>query len=162
MVVKELFGFIAPISPALAKYGILGLFLNAFLSSVIPIPTEFIVSALLAIGDSKTLIFAVLLAGSIAGTYLGYYIGYSGSNLFRRFYRKSYEAKHEKAYALINKYGIWILFASPWIPLVSDIVPIVAGSKRYNLTKFTIAMIGGKALKVFAIVYFLSFLISTL
>lgn len=162
MVFKELFGFVAPISPALAKYGILGLFLNAFLASIIPVPTEFIVSALLGIGASKTLIFAVLLAGSIAGAYLGYYIGYSGSNLFARFYRKNYETKHEKTYMLINKYGVWILFASPWIPVVSDIVPIVAGSKRYNLTKFTIAMIGGKAVKVFAIVYFLSFIISTL
>lgn len=162
MVLKELFGFIAPISPALAKYGFLGLFINAFLSSVIPIPTEFIVSALLAIGEPRELIFVVLLAGSIAGAYLGYYIGFSGSKLFARVYRKNYEAKHEKSYRLISRYGAWILFASPWIPVISDIVPIVAGSKNYNLTKFTIAMIGGKTVKVFAIVYLLSFLFSIL
>ena len=39
------------------QYGLLGLFINAILSSVIPIPTELTISALLASGQNQLNVF---------------------------------------------------------------------------------------------------------
>jgi membrane protein DedA with SNARE-associated domain len=44
--------------------------------------------------------------------------------------------------------------------VVSDIVPILAGAKKYDFKKFAISMAAGKTLKVFAIVYILGIIIT--
>jgi membrane protein YqaA with SNARE-associated domain len=45
------------------------------------------------------------------------------------------------------------ILASPWIPLLGDVIPIAAGIKKYNLKKFAIAISIGKVTKSVAIVY---------
>jgi membrane protein YqaA with SNARE-associated domain len=37
--------------------------------------------------------------------------------------------------------------------VLGDVIPIVAGAKKYDFQKFAISMAAGKAVKVFAIVY---------
>jgi membrane protein DedA with SNARE-associated domain len=44
--------------------------------------------------------------------------------------------------------------------VVSDIVPILAGAKKYDFKKFAISMSAGKTVKVFAIVYILGIIIT--
>src|SRR5579863_2927073 len=136
------------------KYGLWGLFFNGMFSSFIPIPTELTVSALL-LGRIKPLdVFLVLTISSIIGGYIAYYLGYNG-RLLRRF-RKTPEKKYEqKSINIMTKYG-WstIIFFSPWIPIIGDIVSIIAGTKRYNIVKYTIAMTTGKTVKSIAIVFF--------
>ena len=136
------------------KYGLWGLFFNGMFSSFIPIPTELTVSALL-LGRIKPLdVFLVLTISSIIGGYIAYYLGYNG-RLLRRF-RKTPEKKYEqKSINIMTKYG-WstIIFFSPWIPIIGDIVSIIAGTKRYNIVKYTIAMTTGKTVKSVAIVFF--------
>ncbi len=136
------------------KYGLLGLFFNGMFSSFIPIPTEVTVSALL-LGRIKPLdVFLVLTFSSIVGGYIAYYLGYNG-RLLRRL-RKTPEKKYEqKSINIMTKYG-WstIIFFSPWIPIIGDVVSIIAGTKRYNIVKYTIAMTTGKTVKSVAIVFF--------
>ena len=62
------------------KLGYLGLFINSLLSSVIPIPTELTTSAVLLAGQSKALIFTILVIGSITGGFVAYCIGYGGAS----------------------------------------------------------------------------------
>jgi membrane protein YqaA with SNARE-associated domain len=146
-------------NPIFVKYGLVGLFLNGFLSSVIPIPTELVTSAILASGEPKLNVFIVLSIASIVGGFLAYYIGRGGGKLLRHFYKKPKEKDSESGHKFLAKYG-WIgIFFCSWIPIFGDAVPIVAGAKKYDFTKFALAMSAGKTVKVAAIVYVFSLLI---
>jgi membrane protein YqaA with SNARE-associated domain len=99
--------------------------------------------------------------GSIIGGFIAYYLGYTGNNLSHRI-RKMTKVDREstqRSYALLAKYGWLLIFISPWIPVGGDVIPIIAGIRKYDLTKFTIAMIAGKVIKAVAIVYFLSIIL---
>jgi membrane protein YqaA with SNARE-associated domain len=136
------------------KYGLMGLFFNGMFSSFIPIPTELTVSALLLGGIKPIEIFLVLTSSSIVGGYIAYYLGYNGRLLSRL--RKTPEKKYEqKSINIMTKYG-WstIIFVSPWIPIIGDVVSIIAGTKKYSILRYTIAMITGKTVKSIAIVFF--------
>ena len=137
------------------KYGLLGLFFNGMFSSFIPIPTEATISALLLGGINPVDVFLVLTISSIIGGYIAYYIGYNG-RLLRRL-KKSTEKHEQKSVSIMSRYG-WatVVFFSPWLPIIGDVISIVAGTKKYSIVKYTIAMTTGKTVKAVAIV-FLSF-----
>jgi membrane protein YqaA with SNARE-associated domain len=137
------------------KYGLLGLFFNGMFSSFIPIPTEATISALLLGGANPIDVFLVLTISSIIGGYIAYYIGYNG-RLLRKL-RKTPQKYEQKSVSIMTRYG-WatIIFFSPWIPIIGDVVSIVAGTKKYNIVRYTIMMTTGKTVKAVAIV-FLSF-----
>lgn len=144
-------------SNVFAQYGLLGLFVNALFSSVIPIPTEVTTSALILSGESLVLIYAALGIGSIIGGFMIYYIGYGGDNLFHKIFKKVLGKSHKKhmdrSHSMLERYGWAIIFVSPWIPFLSDIIPLIAGAKKYDVKKFAVAMSVGKAVKVAAIVF---------
>ena len=171
--------FAIPTSVALlfTKYGLLGLFVNGILSSVIPIPTELTISALLASGQNQLNVFIVLTIGSVIGGLLAYYLGYTGKKLSLQI-RKSRTSKshfhngdknityqdrekEKRSTVLLDRYGWIIIFLSPWIPIFGDVIPIVAGVKKYDFKKFVIIMSIGKTVKAVAIVYFLAIIVST-
>ncbi|HKC78636.1 MAG TPA: VTT domain-containing protein [Nitrosopumilaceae archaeon] len=134
------------------KYGLLGLFFNGMFSSFIPIPTEVTISALLLGGVNPVDVFLVLTISSIIGGYIAYYIGYNG-RLLRKL-RKTPEKYQQKSMSMMSKYGwITIIFFSPWIPIIGDVISIVAGTKKYSIIKYTIAMTTGKTVKAIAIVF---------
>lgn len=136
------------------KYGLWGLFFNGMFSSFIPIPTEITISALLLGGASPLDVFLVLTAGSIMGGYVAYYLGYNGRLLKKL--RKTPEKKYEqKGITIMTRYG-WstVIFLSPWLPIIGDIVSIIAGTKRYNIVRYSIFMTTGKTVKAIAIVFF--------
>lgn len=141
----------------LAEYGFVGLFVNGMLSSIIPIPTEVTTSALILSGYSKLLIFVVLSIGSIVGGFIEYYVGYGGDTVFHRLVGKvkriDKHLRHKRSHSLLERYGWLIIFVCPWIPVLGDVVPLVAGAKKYDIKRFAMAMSAGKAVKVAAIVW---------
>jgi membrane protein YqaA with SNARE-associated domain len=145
------------------KYGLVGLFFNGMLSSFIPIPTELTTAALLAARENELRIFIVLTVGSIIGGFIAYFLGYTGYNLSHRIRKitRLDDRRSQRSYALLAKYGWLLIFISPWIPVGGDVIPIIAGIKKYDLTRFTVAMVLGKTIKAVAIVYFLSLIMLT-
>jgi membrane protein YqaA with SNARE-associated domain len=141
-------------NPFFVKLGLVGLFINSLLSSVIPIPTELTTSGLLLAGQSKIAIFTILVIGSIIGGFLAYYIGYGGISFLKWLRKKPNKKSEYKGASLLKKYGWVILFISPWIPIIGDYIPIVAGATKYNFKLFTIAIVSGKLVKGIAIVFF--------
>jgi len=147
------------------KYGLLGLFFNGMFSSFIPIPTEATITALLLGGVNPINVFLVLTTSSIIGGYIAYYIGYNG-RLLKKF-KKSTEKHERKSVSIMSRYG-WatVIFFSPWIPIIGDVVSIVAGTKKYSIVKYTIMMTTGKTVKAVAIVFlsshFIHWLVSVL
>ncbi|MDH3501569.1 MAG: DedA family protein, partial [Nitrosopumilus sp.] len=70
-------------------YGIIGLFLNSFLSATaIPLPTEILTSALLLGGENQILVGIALVLGSAIGGVLNYFIGFGGNTLITKFKKK--------------------------------------------------------------------------
>ena len=136
------------------KYGLLGLFFNGMFSSFIPIPTEITISALLLSRANVFDVFLVLVVGSTIGGYIAYYIGYNG-RLLKKLGKTPEEKYEQKSINIMTKYGWFtIIFLSPWIPILGDVVSIIAGTKRYNIVKYSIAMTTGKTVKAVAIVFF--------
>jgi len=135
------------------KYGLVGLFFNGMFSSFVPVPTEVTISALLLGGINPVDVFLVLTGSSVIGGYIAYYLGYEGRLLKR--VRKTPEIKYErKSVGIMTKYGWFtIIFLSPWIPILGDVVSIVAGAKKYDIVKYTVAMTAGKTIKAAAVVF---------
>jgi membrane protein YqaA with SNARE-associated domain len=155
-------------SSLFTDYGLYGLLVNSVLSPIIPFPPEVTASALILTGESMVIVATILSVGWIISCVIGYYIGFYGNNFIkRRFALKSgiqynhkdkednnTEGKNKhRAYILLNRYGWAILFISPWIPIIGDIITIVAGIKRYPFRKYIISIGIGKVVRAIVIVY---------
>jgi membrane protein YqaA with SNARE-associated domain len=111
-------------------YGILGLFLNSFLSATaIPLPTEILTSALLLGGESQILVGIALVLGSTIGGVLNYFIGFGGNTLLTKFKKKKDQKKVEqknKDNKLLEKFGWGAVFFASWIPVEFSIIPVLS------------------------------------
>lgn len=148
-------------NPFFVKYGLMGLFLNGLLASVIPIPTELTAIALLAGGETQFTVYIVLATSSILGGFLAYYLGSKGSKVFKFLHRKPKIKDEMRSINMLKKYGWVAIFFCSWMPIIGDFIPIIAGSTKYDFRKFAIAMSAGKAIKFVATVYISSFLAFT-
>lgn len=150
-------------NPVFTQLGLPGLFINSVLSSTaIPLPVEFTVSALLAVGVERLAVFGVLAAGSTAEGFLSYYLGRSGGKIFRFLKPKEDGKQESKGSVLLTKYGWIAIAAAPWIPVFGDIIHMIAGSKYYDLKTFSIVMAAGKTVKALALVYLVGLLATNL
>jgi membrane protein YqaA with SNARE-associated domain len=131
------------------------------LSSIVPIPTELTTSALLLAGVTRESVFIVLAISSIIGGFMAYYIGAGGNKLFHKVHKRPTEKDSAQSGELLSKYGWIAIFFCSWIPVLGDVIPIVAGAKRYDFKKFSISMAAGKTVKVFAIVYLIGLIITS-
>lgn len=141
-------------NPLLVKFGLIGLFLNSVLSSIIPFPVEITSSALLLEGQNPTLVFIVMSTGSALGGIISYVIGYDGNKIFNLLHKRQKKKHYEKSLTLLTKYGWSVILIASWIPILGDIVTVIAGVKKYNFKKFVVAITLGKVSHVFTIVYF--------
>lgn len=132
-------------------YGLTGLFAVSILSSMIPLPTEPVVFTLIGIGTPTSRIILTLFTGSLIGAGIGYTLGrYELRKLFSRHLRQ-HEAQVKSQ---MREYGIeFLLFISPWIPIVGDLAPIVAGIENYDARRFFIIITLAKAVKSIGLVY---------
>jgi len=131
-------------------YGMIGLFAIGILSSIIPIPTEPVVLGLLDVGENPELVFMVLITGSILGASLGYMAGKYKFRRFLHFHEKETEKKIQRYF---RKYGGFLLLVSPWIPVVGDLAPMVAGIENYDTKRFLIVISAAKIMKGIGIIY---------
>jgi len=77
-----------------------------------------------------------------------------------RLNKRKDEGKHSRYRQLLERYGWAIIFMSPWIPVLGDIIPVIAGAKRYDFTKFMIAIAAGKTVRAVAMIFLGSYLAS--
>lgn len=133
-------------------YGLMGLFGVSVVSSIILIPTEFVILALLRVGENPQIIAITLTVGSIIGASLGYLVGKYGFQKLIPFHK---EEREKEVHAHFRKYGAALLLVSPWIPLVGDLAPMVAGIENYEAKKFLIVISAAKIIKSILVVYLL-------
>jgi membrane protein YqaA with SNARE-associated domain len=132
-------------------YGMIGLFIISFISSIIPIPSEPVVFGLLGAGGNPGSIFLTLTSGSILGAYSGYFMGKHGlTKLVKLNINKEKEKKTDMYF---QRYGVLFLLISPWIPFVVDLAPMVAGIQNYDSKRFLIVISIANIFKSIGIVY---------
>ncbi len=77
----------------------------------------------------------------------------------RRHKKKKAQSKQQSRYRhLLERYGWAIIFVAPWIPVLGDIIPAIAGAKRYDMKKFMIAISAGKTARAVATIFLGSYL----
>jgi membrane protein YqaA with SNARE-associated domain len=77
-----------------------------------------------------------------------------------RRHKKKDDGKQRRYRQLLERYGWAIIFVSPWIPILGDIIPIIAGARRYEIKKFIIAIAAGKIARAVAMIFLGSYLAS--
>jgi membrane protein YqaA with SNARE-associated domain len=77
-----------------------------------------------------------------------------------RGHNKKDESKQSRYRQLLERYGWAIIFVSPWIPILGDIIPAIAGAKRYDMKKFMIAISAGKTARAVVTIFLGSYLAS--
>jgi len=77
-----------------------------------------------------------------------------------RLNRRKDEGKHNRYRRLLERYGWAIIFLSPWIPVLGDIIPLIAGAKKYDFKKFMIAIAAGKIARAVAMIFLGSYIAS--
>ncbi len=133
------------------SYGLAGLFAIGLISSIIPIPTEWVVFGLVDIGKKPEIILITLIISSIIGASLGYLIGKYELRKVIPFHDKEKEKRMQMHF---RKYGAALLLVSPWIPVVGDLAPMVAGLENYEAKRFLTMISVAKIIKSLGIVYF--------
>ncbi len=148
--------FLKPIlaNPFFVQYGLVGLFLNCVFASVIPFPIVITSTALLLDGENPGMVFAFMAIGSIAGGILTYVIGYDGKKMYKLLRKTHNENHYQKNFQMLDRHGWAIIFALSLVPILTEIITIIAGVKRYNFKKFVIAMAVARTTSAFASVYF--------
>ncbi|MDE1726553.1 MAG: VTT domain-containing protein [Thaumarchaeota archaeon] len=151
-----LIDFLKPIleNPFFVKYGLLGLFLNCIFASVVPFPIVITSTALLLDGQNPLMVFVTMAVGSIGGGILTYYIGYDGKKMYKLLRKTHNDNQYDKSFERLNKHGWSIIFALSLVPILTEIVTIIAGVKKYNFKKFVISMSIARTTSAFASVYF--------
>ncbi len=135
------------------SYGIIGLFGVSIVSSVFPIPTEFVIVELLRMGENPGVITITLIIGSIIGASVGYLVG---KYELRKLIPFHSEEREKEVHMHFRKYGAVFLLVSPWIPLIGDLAPIVAGIENYERKKFLMVISAAKIIKSIGVVYLLT------
>lgn len=74
--------------------------------------------------------------------------------------KKKDESRQSRYGQLLERYGGAIIFVSPWIPVLGDIIPVIAGAGRYEMKKFMIAIAAGKTARAVAVTFLGSYLTS--
>lgn len=151
-----LIDFMKPIleNPIFVKYGLFGLLLNCIFASFIPFPIVITSTALLLEGQNGSMVIVVMAAGSVSGGILTYFVGYDGNKIYRLIRKTHKEEHYEKSFTWLNKHGWSIIFALSFVPILTEIVTIIAGVKKYDFKKFVVAMGIARTASAFASVYF--------
>ncbi|MEM4255142.1 MAG: VTT domain-containing protein [Candidatus Norongarragalinales archaeon] len=133
------------------NYGLGGLFLVLFFSaSLLPFPSEPILVLALKLWSAEQIFFVTLAASTIAA-FINYLVGLKG---FHTFLAKRDPKGEKKAEKLFEKYGWPVLLASPWIPFIGDLMPVVAGTLNMDWRKFLAVIIVARAIKTIAVLWF--------
>jgi membrane protein YqaA with SNARE-associated domain len=138
----------------LAGWGLPGLFLAALLAgSIVPMPSEALLVAVLSGGVSPVTAVTVATAGNVLGALSLYWLGRWGARggggrlerwLSRRTAREA--ARLERARLRLERWGAPVLLLS-WLPFVGDAFVLTAGLVGVRVIPFLLFTTLGKGLR---------------
>jgi membrane protein YqaA with SNARE-associated domain len=136
---------------ALAPYG--ALFASAFIAAtLLPAQSELLLAGLVAAGKGDPLLLLIVgTVGNTAGAVVNWTLGRGAAAIVagRRLPAAGRET-YARASRAFDRYGQWsLLFA--WLPVVGDVLTVVAGAARVSLANFVLLVAIGKAARYAAI-----------
>jgi membrane protein YqaA with SNARE-associated domain len=127
-------------------YGLIGLFVIAFLSAtLIPLASEAVFVGFLTLSYHPLTVFIIATIGNTLGSYLNYYIGHWGNTKWLLRFGVS-EIRLNKLEKMICKYGHWCGLMA-WIPIIGDPITLAMGFFKTNCFYSLILICIGKALR---------------
>jgi len=136
-----------------AELGVFGLFISAFLAAtILPLSSEFVLTALLLNGLSAPVLIIVATAGNVLGSLTNYALGYWASLGVIKRWLKISEDEFLQAEQRFKKYGMLSLCFA-WVPIIGDPLTVMAGILRIRLLWFLLLVTLGKFLRYIFISY---------
>ncbi|HIP75737.1 MAG TPA: DedA family protein [Psychromonas hadalis] len=125
------------------------LFFSAFISSTLfPGGSEVLFAYLLNQQPEHVFLFFIFVtAGNSLGAIVTYFMGY-----YLSWKRLETIKKHPGVWQWANKHGAWALLFS-WLPIIGDLLPLMAGWLKINIYLSMLMIIIGKALRYSLIIY---------
>ena len=139
---------------SLEPLGLPGLFIAAFLAgSILPLPSEGVLVALLASGTHPALAVAVGTLGNVLGAVtiyaMGRTLGQKGEGRFARWAARRLQrdpASLERGVARMRRYGAPALLLA-WVPIAGDAFVLGAGFIGMGFARFLLFVSCGKAVR---------------
>lgn len=135
----------------LIKYGLIGLIISSFLSSLVFIPgySSFLIPLFIKARFNPWFILFALSVGAVAGEILNYYLGFIGSKYI-------YHQKIKDAEKWLNKWGEYAVFIVNLIPFFpADFVNVLVGFLRMDVKRFVIGVTAGKVIQYIILIFFI-------
>ncbi|MEL6820112.1 MAG: YqaA family protein [Calditrichota bacterium] len=131
----------------LIEYGLLGLFLSAFLSAtLLPLNSEIVLAWTLCNGFGWMEVVALATLGNVMGSLVNYWLGLRGGPVLSKNLSGT-SRKHLSAARLkLARYGPAALLFS-WVPLIGDPLTLLAGFLRINFALFCCYVFLGKFMR---------------
>lgn len=137
----------------LSEFGLVGLFLSAFLAAtILPLSSEVVLTALLLSGLPAFELVAVATIGNVFGSLTNYALGYWARLELVQKWLKLSDDEMEKAERRFGKYGLLSLCFA-WVPIIGDPLTLIAGVLRVNLFWFVLLVSLGKFSRYVMVVY---------
>lgn len=130
------------------------LFFSAFMAATIfPFYSEAWLFILLQQGHDPVWLVAAASLGNTLGALVNWYLGlYLLKYQHKRwFYFK--ETQIARMQVTFQRYGVWSLLLA-WLPLIGDVLTLIAGIMKVRLLPFLLLVATGKTLRYIAVVYF--------
>ena len=139
----------------LIDYGMVGMFISAFLAgSILPFSSEVVMAGLQMAGASALGLLVWGTLGNTLGTLVNYWIGSLGKEEWITTYLKISPEKLKEGKHYVEKYGAWAgLFT--WLPVLGEGLAVAMGYLRTPLWLSALTMLIGKGAR-YAIVIFLT------
>lgn len=117
----------------------------------LPASSELVLAGFLSAGQGDPwLLVAAATVGNIIGSVINYFVGRYVSELAGRRWFPATEKQMQRASDQFNRYGVWILLMS-WLPVLGDLLTIIAGLLRTNFRMFVVLVSLGKFFRYFII-----------
>lgn len=139
--------------------GYLSLFLVAFAAAtILPLSSEALLIALAQQDYIIWLLVVIATAGNTLGSVVNWHLGKYLLNFQHKkwFYFKQIQI--EKAQQRFNRYGVYSLFFA-WLPVIGDVLTLIAGVMKVKLRLFIPIVALGKALRYLSVLYVANFFI---
>ena len=146
-------GFFEGLTEWFKIHGALGLGLNAWLESFIPVPPPDILLIALDLSEPQKALFYAFVStvGSAFGGLTGWLLGkYGGRPLFDRMFKKKKDM-FEKVENLYNKYGTIAVAMAALTPVPYNIFAWASGILKMNPVAFTLISIFGRGARFFLV-----------
>lgn len=141
----------------LVTYGLPGMFVSAFLAgSILPFSSELVMAGLQLAGADPWGLVVWGTLGNTLGGLLNYGIGRLGREEWITRYAKVSPERLERGRRWVHRYGAWAGLLS-WLPVVGELITVAMGYLRVNWATSLLAILVGKGLRYYVVVFLVSY-----